>query len=219
MRYLLSKSARIFLAGFSMFSLYYSNSFAETQEDIWIFIDGSGSYNSSHFKSSRNNIIEIAKSANPGSSIQVRWISGNSFSDNNIIVKGKLPVVPEVDNVFSPKEKRARKVAMILYLKSRQRVIDKISIMKSPKANYTDINGAIARYSQYLKTGENRGKKRILIFMSDMDGNVGKTPDAVNLQGVTVKIINFQENKISDRMNGWTKNFKSWNVDRIVFRY
>lgn len=154
-----------------------------------IAIDGTGSYK--YLDRAKYIVIDVVNSLPDKSKIYVRWITGDSNSDNASMVSAIIPATKKKNNPFDQKGKRMAEIANAKKIRIIKQVIKVINDAKSPDAGRTDIYGTI--YAASERFNNNPDSPLLLILITDMDDNAGnKGKYTIDLVGAEVKILGYQ---------------------------
>lgn len=183
-----------------------------------VFIDGTGSYK--YLDRGKKVAISLLNSLPPESKVFVRWITEDSYSDKASIISLLLPPVPSAPSALNQRAKDAYSD----FIARRQRFYSKaaatINTAVSPHAMKTDIWGAL--YAASERFDSNPNLEPLLVLMTDMDDNVGRSFDAFSLKGVKTEIMAYQVDphvKGNSRKKQWGGILKQLGVSSVEFKH
>jgi hypothetical protein len=179
-----------------------------------ILIDGSASYK--FMEKAKQTVMNFIQGALPSDSkVYVRWITEDSNSDQYSIVSAVLPATTKPVNPFDVKGKKNYQTTLAQDGQIRQQVISTITKASSPQASHTDIYGAL--YVASERIAANPHMKPVVILLSDMDDNVGRsTAYQIQLNSAVVKVMDYQSN-YHDVKQHWQRYLKDHGAGSVSF--
>jgi hypothetical protein len=180
-----------------------------------IAIDGTRSYK--YIDKAKQTTARIVQNLPGNSKVYVRWITKDSLSDKCSVVTALFPNTSKPHNPFDVKAKQRYHTALIKFQQTSKQATKAIIDSQSPRAGQTDIYGAL--YASSVRFSGNTDMKRVLILLTDMDDNVGnKDKLNINLENVTVKIMDFQAGPEDDkRKEQWLAYLTSRGAASVQF--
>jgi len=180
-------------------------------------LDGSKSYN--YLDKARQSIKSIVHNYKNCVKINVRWISEDSYLDNNIITSALLHDTSMLRNPFSLVEKRKKKIMEATNDETRKELMAKVRSAKSPESSYTDIYGALMASSARF-VGSSDFRKNLFIFSDMVDNADKKIYRKPRLDGVNVYVVDFQSMADSEDIKKyWSEFLKSIGAISVEFSY
>ena len=181
-----------------------------------VLLDGTSSYR--YLAKAKRTALNKLMKLPHGSKVYVRWVTNESYGDENSIVSFIIPQKPiKNKNPFAnPKTKRNYKIKMAKYQLTWKRIAIQIQKAQSPNSNATDIMGALLAASKRFKN--NSDYNPLLIMLTDLDGNVNHSYDNIDLKNTVVKILDYQvDSRQNKRQEFWVNKFKELGASDIKF--
>jgi hypothetical protein len=162
--------------------------------DLVVAIDGTRSY--SYVEKAKQTILKVLAQLPPGSTVTVRWITEDSYSDANMALHETLPQEPQVSgNPFDPKARRGQAIFQVILAQKRQQLAAQVMALKSPGAGATDIHGLLMRLSRHYCAMDSSAYVPKYVVMSDLEDNVNRDLRNLSFQGVEFQVLDFEEER------------------------
>jgi hypothetical protein len=207
---------------------------APPRRDFFVGIDASRSYD--HVAYAQQELAQLVARAEPGDQVAVRWIRSQSYANDGVIARGRIPVLPEVvcKNAFDAACRRHRRTLERGAAETKRTIVRRILGLREVgkdksvtrpngkrRSRLTDIYGFVTLAAEHFSALPPDVEKHLLIA-TDLQDNRGRKDRDLDLEGVHVTFfaleLDARAKVIKRRKARWKKYLKKAGAASVSFR-